>query len=174
MSKPFKVHELLTPAEVAELEAFVRADRSRTIDECHDWLLERGFTLSRGAAGNWLAEFKDQLLKERFSRSGELAQAIMGAAKEKGVAHVADAALLQLSQVILEQSLKLESDGTIDSADIVNLTRGLRNVVAGKDQVDDLLARQKLALVEAEKVAAGGANGKAVVNKMREILGIAA
>ena len=71
MSNHFKVHELLNASEMEELETFAR-EPGRTTDECHQWLLERSFTLSRGAVGNWLREFREQILddleveRERF------------------------------------------------------------------------------------------------------------
>lgn len=139
MSKPLKVHELLSREEVEELEAFVR-ERRRTIDECHEWLLSRGFTLSRGAVANWRDDFEQKVQQERFSRSGELARALKSAVADKGFEDVADAAVMQLTQVVFEQASKLEAEGDIDPLDVQRMTKSLSNLVGGKSALVKLLA----------------------------------
>src|SRR5438046_1431319 len=105
MAQPFKVHELLKDhgEDLAELEAYAR-DPGRTIDECHTWLLAKGYVLSRSAVGTWKQSFDALLMQERFSRAGELAGAIRDAAKSGGAVAIGEAAILQLSQVVFEQA----------------------------------------------------------------------
>ena len=174
MPRHFKVHELLTERQLEDLRAFAR-EPGRTIDEIHQKLLEEGFTLSRGAVGNWKQSFDEELLQERFRRSGDFARNVVAVAKEGAVA-VSDAALLQLTQVLFEQTAKLDADGRIDSAELVNLSRALKNAVGTKQGIEDLRQemrqREVQALAEAEKTAKTGGSGEAVVQKMREILGI--
>lgn len=174
MPRHFKVHELLTERQLEDLRVFAR-EPGRTIDELHERLLADGFTLSRGAVGNWKQAFDEELLAERFRRSGEFARNVVEIAKQGSVA-VSDAALLQLTQVLFEQMAKLDGDGKIESAELVNLSRALKNAVGTKQGIEDLRQemqqRQRQAVEEASKTAKAGGSGEAVVQKMRDILGI--
>src|SRR4051812_30447551 len=126
MSLPFKVHELLSGDELAELERFAR-EPGRTIDEGHQWLTEppRSFNVSRGAVGNWMKAFRDQLLKERFSVAGELAKTIQTAVTTDNFEAMAGAASRQLATVILEQVSRLQSEESIDPLELQRMTRSL-------------------------------------------------
>jgi hypothetical protein len=139
MPSQFKVHELLSRQELDELEIFAR-EPGRSYDEIHDWLLSHGFTVGRTAAGNWYREFKSLLMKERFSRSGELAQVIKTAIQGGQLEDVADAAAMQLTQVVFEQSAQLQEDGEIDTGDVLKMTMALRNLVKSKEGLVKLLA----------------------------------
>lgn len=141
MPSHFKVHELLSREELDELEAFAR-EPGRTVDECHQWMLERGFTLSRSAVGTWKREFDSQLMSERLSRSSELAKALKATANESGATAIADAAVTQLCQVVFEQSSMLEANGQIDPLDVMRLTRSLKNLTGTKRDVELLLAEK--------------------------------
>lgn len=138
MSKPFKVHELLSAAELGELEGFAR-EPGRTIDECHEWLQAHGFTLSRGAVGNWLGDFKAQIMREKFSRSAELAAQLKSAVSNGEFSNVADAAVMQLVQHVFEQTAQL--DGA-DADTVVKMTQSLRNLVGSKERLTAMLAEK--------------------------------
>jgi hypothetical protein len=171
MPRHFKVHELLDERSLEELRAFAR-EPGRTIDDLHHWLLERGYSLSRSAVGNWKLMFDRELMEERMRRSGEFARALVNAAETSDAVAVADAALLQLSQVVFEQSARLQEEGQLDARVVLNWTKALRNLVGSKGGVEELKERQRLAVQEAEKTVKEGGSGEAVVRKMREILGI--
>lgn len=143
MGQPFKVHELLKDhgEDLAELETFAR-DPGRTIDECHTWLLAKGYTLSRSAVGTWKQSFDALLMQERFSRSSELARAIKGAVSGGDFEAVADAAAMQLTQVVFEQSAKLEQDGELDPLDVQRMTRSLANLVGSKQKLISMLSEK--------------------------------
>lgn len=177
MGQRFKVHELLKGDELAELETFAR-EPGRTIDECHQWLQERGFTLSRDAVYNWKFAFDQELTKLRFSRSSELAGVIRAAAKESGAVGVADATLETLVHVLFEQSSMLQSDGRIDSADLANLTLGLKRIVGTKMGIEKLREeyeqKQQTALKHADEAVKAGVGAGDVVKAMKEALGITA
>jgi hypothetical protein len=172
--RQFKVEELLNGREMEDLRVYA-AEPGRSVDELLDWVLERGYTLGRSSVGRWKQSFDEELLKERFSRSGEMARNLVEVAKQGAVA-VSDAALLQLTQVLFEQMAKLDGDGKIESAELVNLSRALKNAVGTKQGIEDLRQemqqRQRQAVEEASKTAKAGGSGEAVVQKMRDILGI--
>lgn len=172
MPRHFKVHELLSRDELDQLEEFAR-EPGRTVDECHEWLQARGYTIGRTAVMNWKGEF---LIQDKFRVGGDLARATLEAAKENGVASIADAAGLQIGQMLFEAMVRGQEAGVLDTKDLVNLTAGLKNVITGSRHLEKLKAevkeRQQLAVAEAEKVARAGGSKEAVVDKVREILGI--
>jgi hypothetical protein len=173
MPRHFKVHELLDRSELDQLEEFAR-EPGRTVDECHEWLLARGYQISRTAVGTWKGAFQVQ---DQFRAGNEVARTLLEAAKEQGVANVADAASLQIGQMLFEAMVKGQETGQVDTKDLVNLSAGLKNVITGSRHLEKLKAevreRQQLAVAEAEKVAKAGGSNEAVVSKVREILGIA-
>lgn len=176
MSSHFKVHEVIKDsAELAELESYAR-EPGRTIDEIHEWLLARGYTLSRTAVGNWKRKLDEIVMQERFSRSGELARAMQSAIDRGGIEAVAEGATKQMTQVVFEQVLKLEQDGEVDPLDVQRWSLALKRLIGSKREIEDLKERyeskQAAAVAEAEKVAAAGGDGRSVVDKVRELLGM--
>lgn len=168
MPSHFKVHELLSRDELDQLEAFAR-EPGRTVDECWEWLAAHGFRLSRGAVGNWKREFD---LTDRFRASNETARALMDAAKGAGTVAISDAATLQMSQMLFEQLAKLQAGGEVSSKELWALSMALKNVVQGKRHVEKLKGEISEALAAVEKDAKGGASGEAVVEKVRQLLGM--
>jgi hypothetical protein len=177
MSLPFKIHELLDARQLEALEAFAR-EPGRTVDELAGWMKERGHELSRTAVWNWKRSFDEQRMRERFSRSAELATAIRDAAKTGGAVQISEAAMLQLSQVIFEQAAKLQADGEVDSQDILRLTASIKSLMDSTQRANairaDFETREKAAVDAASKAAEGGASGEEIVARMREALGVAA
>jgi hypothetical protein len=137
MSRHFKIHELLDAKELAQLEEFAR-EPARTVDEVHEWMQSRGYTLWRSAAGNWLKEFK---VNEAMSAAGSLAKIVLDAGKD--TASISDAASQQLAQMIFEQSARLQLEETIETKELVNLSRGLKNVITGKRHIEQLREEMK-------------------------------
>jgi len=166
----FKVHELLSRVELDQLEAFAR-EPGRTVDECHEWLQAHGFTLSRSAVGSWKREF---LLTDSFRASGAAARSLVEAAKEGGAVAISDGGLLQLSQMIFEQMVRMQESGEVDTKSLWALSMSLKNVISGKRHVEKLKGEIADAIAQAQKEAGDGASGETVANKVREILGIAA
>lgn len=141
MASHFKVHELLGLEELNALEAFAR-EPGRTVDECWEWMQAKGYTLSRSAVGTWKKEFDSILMTERFSRAGELAMAINQSAAASGAVGIADAAMKQLTQVVFEQAVKLQSEGEIEPLDIVRWSAALKSLTGTKKDVEQLLGEK--------------------------------
>lgn len=167
----FKVHELLSPAELAELEAFAR-EPGRTVDECHDWLLERSFALSRGAVGNWLADFRERTAVDRMRAGGGLAAAVMAAAKVSGGLAVHDAAILQVGQAIFERTTM----GDVDTDELNKMSLALQRLSLSKKRVeevrDEYIKREREAVDAAEAAVKAGGDARSVVDKVRTVLGL--
>jgi hypothetical protein len=171
MSAKFKVLELLNTSEVEELEKFCR-ERSRTVDEVHEWLQAEGFTLSRNACWNWKKEFDGLVMKERFSRSGELARAIKDAVGKGSFEDVAEAAVMNLTQAVFEQSAMLQAEGKIDPDELQSMSKTINNLVGGKRELAQYKLDVKEAIAAGEKIAKEGGSAESVVDKVRQILGI--
>ena len=173
MAHQHKVHELLSADELSGLEAFAR-EPGRSVDEVHEWLQARGYTMARSSSGRWLAEFKKQLMAERFGRSGDLARAIKDAVEGGRYEDIADGAARTLTQVIFEQSALLEQDGKVSSGDVMKWSIALRNLIGSKGEVAELREKQAAAMGEAEKAVKAGATAADVVMVIKKSLAIAA
>lgn len=175
MARHHKVHELLSRDELDQLEAFAR-EPGRTIDECMTWLQAHGVTsedrggISRGAVHNWKREFD---ATDKFRASNEVARALVDAAKSEGTVAISDAATLQLSQMLLEQLLRLQSDEQVDTKELWAASMALKNVVQGKRHIEKLRGEISEAVAIAEKEAKTGASAGDVVATIKKALGIA-
>lgn len=172
MPQHHKVHELLDSKELEEFEAYAR-EPGRTIDECHEWLQVRGYVLSRAAVGNWKRRFDEQVLAERFSRSAELARAIKGAVEGGQFEDIADAAVMQLTQVVFSQAAKLETDGQLDPLDVQRMTRSVVNLVGSKAGLSRLLAEKFDRAMQAklESRPQGGITAEDIADARKAIFG---
>jgi hypothetical protein len=161
------VQKRMTPADLGEFEEYARS-ASRTIDQCHAWARAKGYTtLSRSSIYNWT---KWLARSDRAAEIVEASRAIMDAAKEKGTAAVADAAILQLSSMIFEKTLSMEEGGKANAKDLLSLSWALKNVVMGKRYILALRAEVGEALKAAEKQRA---TPEQLTAKIRAILGSA-
>lgn len=172
MPSKFQVHILLKdrPAELAALEEFAR-DPARTVDDCWEWMQAKGYTLARSAVGTWKKKF-DRL--DAFAASNDAARSLVDAAKSGGVISLTEATELQLSQMLFEQLAVLQSNGEVQTKELVNVSAAMKNVVTSKRHLEKLKTEISAALNEAEKDAKAGGSAENVVNKVREILGIGA
>ena len=171
MPPQFKVHELLGREELDALEAFAR-EPGRSYDEVHEWLLSRGYTLGRTAAGNWKREFDARMMRERFSRSGELAAAIKGAVDGGKFEDVAEAATMQLTQVVFEQAAQLQADGKLDPLDVQRMTKSLANLVTGKAGLMKLLAARMEREMRAAKDKGRAIDDQTIADVRKAVFGV--
>jgi hypothetical protein len=168
----FKVEGSLEPAELDQLKEFVREKNySRTTDDCHAWVLAKGYRIGRTAVSNWLAKFR---MEDRFRASNDVAKGLMDAAKEQGTVAISDAATLQLSQMLFEQLSKLQADEKVSTKELWGLSMALKNVVMGKRHVEKLKGEIAEAVKAAEAKATTGASAGDVVATIKKALGIAA
>lgn len=143
MPNHHKVHDLLSAAELAELEAYAR-EPGRTVDECLAWMTgpERSFNISRGAVANWLRMFLDQerelAIAERTSSAGGLARAFMSAAKDAGGLAIHEAAITQMGQMIFEAGASLSLGGEVTPEDLKDMALALARTMKAKATVEDV------------------------------------
>jgi hypothetical protein len=134
MPRNFKVEELLSRDELDEFEKFA-GEPARTIDESHDWLLTRGFTLGRTAVGNWLREFRERAMHDRVRQSIESSERFVAVAKEAGVAGMASASLARFQQLLFEAMVR---DEELDAGDLMKFSIALKTAVAAGQQIEAL------------------------------------
>jgi hypothetical protein len=171
MSRSHKVLEVVKDrAELDSLEAFVRDDPDCTVDKTHEWLLGKGYVISRGAVHNWLREFK---ANDEVRRAAEISRAYLDLGKEVGAVGVADASLQRFQQLLFSH---LMDEGAKDAGDLMKLSISLKTAVQSGRQIEQLrqeqAAREQKAIEEADKVVKAGGGGEAVAEKMRELLGL--
>ena len=158
MSRPLAVEASLDAEELEELRGWCRAKR-RTVDEIYEWLLLKGFAVSRGAAWSWQKKFQAEQMGERFSASGELARSMRAAVEGKDFDAVADAATMQLTQVVFEQATALQAEDKVDSLELRRMAGALNSLVTSKVGLVKLLAAkfdQEMKEVRSQAESAGG------------------
>jgi hypothetical protein len=128
----------LSREELDALEKFAR-EPSSTVDKCLEWLLAHGYRASRSAVGRWKQGFD---MRERFSRSRELAGAMKTAMEGGSFDDVAAAANMQLVNLVFEQSVLMQADEAVDGDTVEAMTRSLKNLVGTKAQHTKMLAEK--------------------------------
>ena len=140
--KPFKVDELLKddPEDREAFEAYARVP-GRTVDECHEWLLAKGYNVQRWAVGTWKKEATERWAAERLAGSTGLA-GVLKSAIAGDFNDVATAAKMMLTSTVLEQVTQLQTEGQIDPLDVQRWTRSLANLVGTEEKQRRMLAEK--------------------------------
>ena len=171
--RPFQVDLALTPEHRAEYEAFL-ADGRNTGEKAVAWLKERGYKLSWGAVWRHRNKFLDELHDvRRWARvAGEFSR--LASAEGRGV--MADATLSRFEQMFMQSLWKMEQSNTFTPRQWAELAATMAKVVSSREQLEEMRSaveqRQRRAVALAKKKAAEGADGRTVVDKVREILGV--
>jgi hypothetical protein len=169
MARHHKVSETLSPEDFEALKAFVREKNlARTTDECHEWLLARGYTISRGATWNWLDSFR---LEEKTQRAGDMARQYLDAARESDPNAVTEASLRKFEEKVFDW---LVSDQQASADDLASIANAMRRGIGSRREVLELKRQQAEALAAGEKAAAEGKSAADVVSTIKTALGIAA
>ncbi len=178
MSLPHKVDELLDPDAMKAFEAFLR-DKRRTVTAAHDYLLAQGYRLSRAATGNWLAAWRIREERwaaiDRSSAAKELAEAL----KKASPGDLTQAASEQLNQhifLLLARARDEDQESALDAGELMKLGIALKGGAAAELAAQKVRAderkRQAEAVEAASKVAASGGDGSAVLDTLKQALGI--
>jgi hypothetical protein len=160
----------MSTEDLEAFEAFAR-EPGRTVDDCHEWLLAKGYTPSRSAVGRWKKKFDAQ---DRLRAASTLAADVLATAKDAGAVSIGDAATHTLTQVLFEQLLRMQGDEDVKSGDLVNISTALRGAMSVKKQVNELKAQQADAMKAAEAMAKSGKSATDVVATIKAALGLVA
>jgi hypothetical protein len=155
----------LIPEELrAEYEKLISDPRTRT-EDIVAWLVARQLSASRSAIERHRNRFLTKM--ERLRRDARHAEMVVNVAKESGITGLAEAALVKLEQFLLEFYTQARLDGGIEPEQLTQLTKAMVDVM-GTRKIADALRRE----FEAEQPAKRAPQGREVVERMREILGI--
>ncbi len=168
MPRQFKVHELLKdePQTLRDLEAF--ATRGRTVDEVHEWLQAKGFTLGRTAVWTWLDSFR---LEDSTRRASEVSTAYLQAAADTDDTAVAAATLKKFQELVFDFVVRQDQ---ADAGDLLKIAVAMRQGLGSQKAISDLKAKQAEAIKAAEAAVTTGASAGDVVATIKKALGIAA
>jgi hypothetical protein len=170
-----KIEAILSEEHRAAYEELLRQPGT-TIDDLWEWLSEHGYTIGRSSVARHRKNFDEVLNGVR--QSAELARAFGDVAKEGGVAGLSEASLGRFQQLLMEKLFSMDADGEegLDSGELMKLSIALKGAVATKQQIEALKAeyaeRQKNAIEQAQKVAAKGGDGSAVIDTIKQALGL--
>lgn len=173
MAKPFKVDELLSRGELDAMEDWLR-ERRRTVDETHEYVQALGYTISRRATAYWLSEWREREQMARIRESSGAAARLARAIEESSPGDLTGAAAQQLSQRIFETLVAAEE--ALGPGDLMKLGVALKGgaaseLAAQKVRIEER-KRQQEAVKEASKVAAKGGDASAVLDTIKQALGI--
>lgn len=171
----FLIHELLNREELEQLESFAR-EPGRTIEEIGGWLQDHGHQVSKSSVGRWKQQFDQTCIAERMSGAGGLAKAFMDAAKDGGGLQIADAAMLQIGQMIFEAGARLSAGGDVKVEDLNHLALSMQRLMLAKAREEktrtEMQTREREAVDKASKLADAGGDAKSVVATIKQALGI--
>lgn len=169
MARHYRIRELLTPDDLAALEAWVReANLTRTTDQCLEWVQSRGYVISRGAVWNWLDSFR---LGEKTRRAAEISSAYLEAAARTDATAVASAALRKFQERILEFVIGADE---ADAADLAKLAQAMKAGMSTLELIETHRRQQAAAIAEAEKQAGAGGAAVDVIQTIKQALGLSA
>lgn len=174
MARHFKIDDVLSDEHRQEFERFARLNRT-TIDELGEWLTGHGYRISRGAVHNWKKDFDKTL--DGVRQSAELAASFAQVAKENGAAGLADATWARFQQILMEKLFEIGADDESPTpGDLMKIGVAMKSAIGAKQQIEELRdsyeKKQRDALAAAEKIKQAGGGADAVINEVREILGI--
>lgn len=106
MPRHFRIDELLSPEDLEALKEFVREKNlTRTQEECHTWVMAKGYRISSGAVWNWLDSFR---MEEKTRRAAEISSTYLAAASEADPTAVAQAAIRKFQELVLDYVVRAE------------------------------------------------------------------
>jgi hypothetical protein len=155
-----------------QLEEYARQP-GRQGEEVQAWLADRKVSASRSAVYRWLQDFR---LEDNTRRAAAMTRSFIAAVKDADGMQVMDAAILQTGQMIFELGSRVADGGDVTVSDVGGLSLALQRLMLAKAREEktrtEMEKRQQKAIEEASKVADCGGDGRSVVDKVREILGV--
>jgi hypothetical protein len=138
MSLQYKVETLLSRQELDQFEAFCR-EPGRKVDEAHEWMLGHGYTLSRSATHNWLADFKERetlaRLRSADGSTARIAEALE-AAEDGSPGTVVKAAMRVFQRQLFD--LLASPEHELSSKDVLSFSRAFQALAGAERIVEEL------------------------------------
>ena len=171
-----KVESVLSPEDRVAYHALLR-NPATSVRSARRWLRERGYgkeVLGTTAIRNHARSFRARL--DAIRDAAEMSAACADIAREVGGPLILDGAVTRF-ETLLTQALIGKRDGAgLDSAEWSMLGKALNEAGRGRGRVEDIRAAvdetKRRAADAAQRAADAGADGKTVVERVREILGM--
>ncbi len=168
-----RIDKTLSPEDRAAYEAML-TEPTTTIVVARKWLADRGYSFAGDTVGTHRRRFLDSLVTLR--QTARLASAITDLARKHGDVTMSNGMLTRFEQVMLEQLVRTQEGGHIPAKDLVDMSKSVSAAVGSREQFEamrrELEEAKRKALEVADTAARGGATGKEVVERVREILGV--
>lgn len=180
MGQRFEIEKRLNRPQMDELEAFAR-EPGKTVDGVHEWGRGRGFWATKAGAENYLSRDavynwkKDFDASDKYRLAAEATNAFMDAVGKLPTSKIGEAVNRKLGQRLWEMLLRFDADPeSMSPKDAREVSVTIKNLFGAEEMAEAMRQKQAAAVKAGEAMAKTGASGEAVVNRVREILGIAA
>lgn len=177
-SHRLKLDAILRAEDRPAYEALLN-DPKTSVAHAHKWLRERGYQIGHVAVGSHKSRF-NQSLKD-LRHAARFATALRDLFAQHGTATLSEITLTRVQQLVMERLFKTDGDGTaleIPLDDLCKLAKLVEGATATRKQVDHLRREfeesKRQAAAAARTAAKAGGDGRAVADRVREILGIPA
>jgi len=174
MPRHFKVEEILDEAEWREYKALLEGRPVPTVDALLEWMVGKGYRISRGAVWKHRKSFDERL--DRIREVTDTSVALADAARNGG--DLSEGNVLKFQQILQDKLFGVDVE-ELTSDDMAKLSRALRaSVVSKRDEValrgeiSELRRREHEAVTAAENAAASGAGAADVVATIKKAMGI--
>lgn len=168
-----RIDQVLSPDDLADYEHLL-ADPRTSLADSKAWLSSRGYTFAGDTVRTHRNRFHDRL--DVVRHTAKLASSITELARQHGEVTMSNGMLTRFEQVLLEQLMLGREGGQIPARDLVDMSKSVAAAVGSREQFEAMrreFEETKFKATEAaEHAAKGGATGRQVVERVREILGM--
>jgi hypothetical protein len=168
-----KVEDVLTPEDRDAYYAFLRLP-STTQRSAGKWLRGHGYKVGQTAVRNHLVQFRRRLAVVK--QSAEMSYACGELTRQTGSPVLSDGAVARFETLLSQALFDLEMGGKLKREEWDMLGRALTNAVSNRTKLEELRhtfeEAKRAAAGAAESAAREGADGRTVVERVKEILGV--
>lgn len=168
-----RIDRMLSPEDRAAYETLLANPRT-SVAEARAWLRDRGYSASAPTVSAHRRRFLTKL--DGVRETARLAASIAEIAREHGDVAMSNGMLTRFEQVMLEQFMLAREGGQIPAKDLADMSKSVAAAVGSREQFEAMrreFEETKVKATEAaEHAAKGGATGRQVVERVREILGM--
>ena len=168
-----KVDNLLRPEDRDAYFALLRQPAT-TLKVARQWLRERGYDVGNSAIDHHFNQFKDRV--EAVAAAAEMSYACAQLTRQTGDPVLADGAVVRFETLLTEALFHFKHGKVLSGRQWDTFGRALNNMVNNRGRVEELREHveevKRRTADEAQKAADEGADGKTVVERVKEILGV--
>lgn len=160
MSRHFKIQDTLNELEFHEYSALLKRLPPPTVDECLEWLIAKGYKVSRTAVWTHKKNFDQSL--DSLRASAEMAKTFSQVAKESGLVGMTDATLQRVTQLQMEWAFSQANGGDLTAEDLERFAKSMNQLISAAQRNEDLRKRfdDAIKVLQAKtETAAAGAKG---------------